>query len=560
MKTVFKNPFAGQGRIRGKRFIGRNEIIQRIENLIFHSEEIPNLAIVGVNYVGKTSLVNKAIWEKKDELINKNIIPIWIYRQKYQSIPVFFSNLVEQCAKEITKGSLVSSNTLLEKIQELADSALETLRSEDSYEDPWDKIRDFFKKVKEAEYGTLFILERFDQAGDIFEKNLAFDFLRDLAGDSEEYGVNFILTSRMSISDIQQQAGSTSKFPGVFQSPHRLGMFSDSDLGIYFDQFSSINIEPGPIKERILFYCGAHPALLNMLGSQIFREFRQNRKINIDVDGTSVDKAANAIIKSFFDYYDDLIDLLTRTELLDKLFQIVRHPTATINENDLETLKGYGLIKPGNKEGTYVTYSEHFHDHLKTLLITSAKSSVAPRGHSYTTNDPGDLTKPIEMRFVKGQQVSFDESRFYEFKDLSESGNPVDSIIKSADIYAVAFLNCEGGRIFWGIDDEGWIHGVKLEKKQRDRVRTTVSTKLSRIVENRGQSETRVELHEILDSSEKPIENLCIVEVVVQTSKNGVFETQNNKVWVREDGHNHELKTTEDKVSFWKRRENVKAD
>ena len=46
--------------------------------------------------------------------------------------------------------------------------------------------------------------------------------------------------------------------------------------------------------------------------------------------------------------------------------------------------------------------------------------------------------------------MPFEETRFYEFKEI-KGGKPADSITNTADEYAVAFFNREGGRIFWGI-------------------------------------------------------------------------------------------------------------
>ena len=50
---------------------------------------------------------------------------------------------------------------------------------------------------------------------------------------------------------------------------------------------------------------------------------------------------------------------------------------------------------------------------------------------------------------------------------------------KISDEYAVAFLNSEGGRIFWGIrNDDRITVGVTLDDQQRDEVRRKVSEKL----------------------------------------------------------------------------------
>jgi len=86
-----------------------------------------------------------------------------------------------------------------------------------------------------------------------------------------------------------------------------------------------------------------------------------------------------------------------------------------------------------------------------------------------------------EQRFVLNHSVPVEETRHYEFKEIKGS-NPVDTIKNTADEYVVAFLNSEGGRIYWGIRDSDRIAvGVNLNYKQRDDLRRVVSEKLAQI-------------------------------------------------------------------------------
>ena len=236
-------------------------------------------------------------------------------------------------------------------VQDLADYALET-------EDAWDEIKDFFTEVQEEGYRMLLILDEFDHARYLFKGNTAFQRLRELA-DYPDYGFSLVLTSRRSIRDIEQLAGSTSPFHNIFQV-QRLAMFNDEDLAIYFSRFSDIGM---PIsdedKKRLLFYCGSHPYLLEMLGWEIVERFRQNPEQEVGVD-----KVANTILQSIFGHYDDMIRLLREDETLNKLLQILFGPAIDIKPTDVTELKNYGLIK-ANEDGNYVAYSEHFHDYLK---------------------------------------------------------------------------------------------------------------------------------------------------------------------------------------------------
>lgn len=345
MNSAFENPFADYGKIvRGERFIGRKEIIRVIESRIIQPTDPGNLAITGIHRIGKSSLAYKTIIEQKDRLTQKGVLPIWIGLSSYNQSLNFFHSLVTECVDEME-----DLNWLTEQIQRLADHALEA-------QDPWNQIKRFFKKVQEAGYGTLFIIDEFDQARFLFKGDTAFQRLRELA-DYPDYRLSLVLTSRRSIRDIEHEAESNSPFHNIFQV-QRLATFREEDLETYFDQFSSIGISISDAnRKRVLFYCGAHPYLLEMLGCEIVEIFRENQKINVD-------KAADTISQSLFDHYDDMIHLLRGDGTLNKLIQILFGPVIDVKRTDVTELRNYGLIKP-TQNGTYVAYSEHFHDYLK---------------------------------------------------------------------------------------------------------------------------------------------------------------------------------------------------
>ena len=345
MNDAFENPFADYGKIvRGARFIGRKKMIGVIENRIIQPVDPGNMAIIGMHRIGKSSLAYKTIMEQKERLIAKKILPVWMGLSSYDQPANFFRSLITECVNEME-----DLNWLSEQIQRLADRALEA-------DDPWDQIKRFFKKVQEAGYGTLFILDEFDRARFLFKGDTAFQRLRELA-DYPDYRFSLVLTSRRGIRDIEHEAGSSSPFHNIFQV-QRLTMFNDEDLATYFSHFSSIGLSiSDDSRVRVLFYCGAHPYLLEMLGCEIVETFRQNRELDVD-------RAADAIIQSVFEHYDNTIRVLWEEEALNKLLQILFGPVIDVRQTDVTELENYGLIKP-SKDGHYVAYSEHFHSYLE---------------------------------------------------------------------------------------------------------------------------------------------------------------------------------------------------
>jgi hypothetical protein len=100
--------------------------------------------------------------------------------------------------------------------------------------------------------------------------------------------------SRRTLRDIELQTAPISTFANIFHQ-HYLGMFSNEDVEAYFTRLSSIGASvPATAKERMLFYCGGHPYLLEMLGYEVVEVFREEQEVEVD-------RAAHHIAQSFFD-------------------------------------------------------------------------------------------------------------------------------------------------------------------------------------------------------------------------------------------------------------------
>ncbi len=157
--------------------------------------------------------------------------------------------------------------------------------------------------------------------------------------------------------------------------------------------------------------------------------------------------------------------------------------------------------------------------------------------------DADNLAEPTQIRFVQRYPVPFEETLFYEFKEIKGS-NPARSITNDSDEYTVAFLNREGGRIFWGIRDSDRITiGVILNEQQRNEVRTKVSEKLGAIQPSISPEDWQLEFHNVYDSQGEIIEDLWVTELVIPPpQERDVFYTGSGKLFVKTDGGRHELR------------------
>jgi len=146
--------------------------------------------------------------------------------------------------------------------------------------------------------------------------------------------------------------------------------------------------------------------------------------------------------------------------------------------------------------------------------------------------------KKSKADFILNQAFQIEEDREHEFKDISTSRRPVDSIQNTADEYVVAFLNSNGGSIYWGIQDSDHkVVGVKLKHKDRDMIKRTVSTKLSEIVPSVDPTAFQITFHEVYDSTQKIVSDVYVVEIAVpQVSKKKLYYTGSHVAFVKIDG------------------------
>lgn len=352
MALDFENPFADYGNIvRGARFIGRSDSLRVVENRVIRPQEPGNLAIIGDYRIGKSSLVYKAVIERKSELIAKKQLPVWINLATYDQASILFRSLVTRCYDEMEELGWLS-----EPIKYAASRALQ---DELSWSEGYERIQRFFEKIRQVGFRILFVLDEFDHARHLFKGDISgFQGLRELSY-RPEWRVTFVTTSRRTLRDIELQTKAISTFDLIFHK-HFLAMFNEPDLQEYFTRLSAVGITIAPeLKERVGFYCGGHPYLLEMLGYEIVEMFREQQKVDVD-------EAAHRIESSFLNQYDHMVDILREDGSLNKILQILFGPVVDVKQIDVDEFLRYGLIKPTD-QGTFVAFSPHFQSYLKLI-------------------------------------------------------------------------------------------------------------------------------------------------------------------------------------------------
>lgn len=163
------------------------------------------------------------------------------------------------------------------------------------------------------------------------------------------------------------------------------------------------------------------------------------------------------------------------------------------------------------------------------------------------------ITNKIPPTFTLNKPVFLEENRLFEFKEI-KGQNPGHSIQSIADQYAVAFLNREGGSIFWGVRDiDRVVVGIKLDYSQRDEIRRVVTEKLTQIQPPIAPSSYRIEIHSVHDEG-KLVPDLCVVELSVpQVHTKDLYATGKNEVYIKTDAGKKKLTISEIQAEILKR-------
>mmetsp|Transcript_13280 Transcript_13280/g.21293 ORF Transcript_13280/g.21293 Transcript_13280/m.21293 type:complete len:459 (+) Transcript_13280:115-1491(+) len=92
----------------------------------------------------------------------------------------------------------------------------------------------------------------------------------------------------------------------------------------------------------------------------------------------------------------------------------------------------------------------------------------------------GIVAKDIRPYMLLAEKFQREEDRTTEFKSLANSRSPERAIGSTCNKYICAFLNSSGGQIYFGIEDDGVVSGLLLNKYQRDIARNDLDYYMQR--------------------------------------------------------------------------------
>ncbi len=226
-------------------------------------------------------------------------------------------------------------------------------------------------------------------------------------------------------------------------------------------------------------------------------------------------------------------------EKFDKAFNAVTDP---ISKAIVLNNKGLAFLRSDQYQKAIECFDEGIAFEAEDEISVLRANKQLAEEYLARATDADSLTEPTQIHFVLNQPVPFEETLFYEFKEI-KGGHASRSIVDTSDIYAVAFLNREGGRIFWGVRNNDRITvGVKLNEEQRDEVRRIVSEKLGAIRPPISIEDWHLKFHNVYDLQSETIEDLWVVELLVSPpQRREVFYTGRGELHVKTEGGKKKL-------------------
>eukprot|EP01122_Echinamoeba_exundans_P011805 TRINITY_DN4818_c0_g1_i1.p1 TRINITY_DN4818_c0_g1~~TRINITY_DN4818_c0_g1_i1.p1 ORF type:complete len:1288 (+),score=282.63 TRINITY_DN4818_c0_g1_i1:108-3971(+) len=164
------------------------------------------------------------------------------------------------------------------------------------------------------------------------------------------------------------------------------------------------------------------------------------------------------------------------------------------------------------------------------------------------STSPDDQTDIVVKRFyVLGDSIAVEEDREHEFKAVQQTKNPLQAISEHCKKYINAFLNTDGGTMYFGVEDDGRLVGVPLDRKTRDMIRLKIDGIVS---QNHPQvdphlisvdfvpvlhPESRAHAKEILRDSRDVVRRF-VVEVKIMKGTSPVYTNGDSTAYFRRSG------------------------
>ena len=102
--------------------------------------------------------------------------------------------------------------------------------------------------------------------------------------------------------------------------------------------------------------------------------------------------------------------------------------------------------------------------------------------------------------------------------------------------YVCAFLNTDGGTLYYGISDSGIITGIKLMRRVRDLFTVNFDVLLNRFRPSVGPDLCKIKYFNVYNKDRQAIPNTYVIEIIVNKgSQDMIYYTHKEEAYIKRD-------------------------
>lgn len=332
-----QNIFAGYGKIiTGDLYVHRYSLENELCNRTLNYDTYGSVSIVGMQRMGKSSLVYNTIISKAEDYYDKGILIVSCTMNSYTTPESVFKGIVDAVYEMLEDHDDVDV-----RIERRYNKVSEVTLEEGFVKN----VQSFFKLLYKSGKRVLCVLDEFDHSRKIFAQYAeGFNVLRELAYQPET-NVTFIFVSRRMITELES-AADISTLANILGTPIYVKGYADDELKDYYDRNERFGITISEDeKEQVYNITGGQPYWMDILmyqymESHTFGDEKRFEKIFNDNSGV------------LYTEYERYLSLLDEQHLLDKLYQIVIGPAYDYTKADVQKLFDYGIVCIDNEQAS----------------------------------------------------------------------------------------------------------------------------------------------------------------------------------------------------------------
>ncbi len=406
------------GPVSDEKHIGRDEFINDLRESYLEDEYRTAISIVGIKKIGKTSLAlnifknipedNNIIFIYEDLALNETYMDLW------RSILLKISDYLRK-------------NNLRDEYLEKNINIINTKNIE--WNDFISYLKDIFENIKTKKLCNkiIIILDNFDKVAQdkdsgkngLFESKSNYWMIFRTIFSAPYYNVSAMTISRKSLTTLEENISSGSKFSGIFEEIY-LPNFDDDDMEKYYKVFDTNKIKlDDKQREKIEYYCGRFPYMLSIIGKELLKLAK--KKENIDIEKIYQNK------KNLFDkYYKDI-------------------------KKYLEEEKNHRLDKP-----------KYFEEHESEFVELKETTETTKYRFSIPKTEIPKTEAEWKELIAKGEGPNIEFKSSIQYPCGNKKNETIHPYILQHECMKTiaAFLNTDGGKLFIGVEDKGKILGI----------------------------------------------------------------------------------------------------